>query len=53
MMFLAIVICLLAVMIGKRDVTAGKNIATERMKWYMEVKEKGRREAAENAEKAK
>ncbi|XP_033178669.1 protein FAM162B isoform X1 [Bombus impatiens] len=53
MMFLAIVICLSAVMIGKRDVAAGKNIATERMKWYTEVKEKGRREAAENAEKAK
>ena len=52
MMFLAIIICISAVMIGKKDVAAGKNIATERMKWYMEVKEKGRKEAAENAERA-
>lgn len=52
MMFLAIVICFSAVIMGKRDVAAGRNIATERMKWYTEVKEKGRREAAEKAEKA-
>lgn len=52
MMALAIIICVSAVMIGKRDVAAGKNIATERMKWYTEVREKGRKEAAENAERA-
>ncbi|XP_017893546.1 protein FAM162B-like [Ceratina calcarata] len=31
---------------GKRDAAAGKNIVTERMKWYEEVREKGRKEKA-------
>ena len=50
MFFLGIVICITAVIVGKREAAAGKNIATERMKWYMEVKKKAEEEKR-NAEK--
>lgn len=39
-------------MIGKRDVAAGKNLVTERMKWHQEIREKAKSEAAANANKA-
>ncbi|KAG9432539.1 hypothetical protein HZU67_05786 [Apis mellifera carnica] len=50
MMAFAIIGSILAVMSGKRDVAAGKNLLTERQKWYDQVKEKARKEA-EMAEK--
>ena len=49
MFFLGIVICVAAIMSGKREAAAGKNIATERLKWYMEVKKKAEEEK-KNAE---
>ncbi|OAD59998.1 hypothetical protein WN48_06748 [Eufriesea mexicana] len=45
MMVFAIIGCIIAVSIGKRDTAAGENIATVRMRWYKEVAEKGRKEA--------
>ncbi|XP_003694589.1 protein FAM162B isoform X2 [Apis florea] len=50
MMAFAIIGSILAVISGKRDVAAGKNIITERQKWYDKVKEQARKEA-EMAEK--
>lgn len=51
MTLLAIVGFFLSSWAGKKDVAAGRNILTERLKWQAEVKEKGRkeREAAEAA----
>lgn len=50
MLAFAIIGSILAVMSGKRDVAAGKNLITERQKWYDKVKEKAQKEA-EMAEK--
>ncbi|CAK9829888.1 Protein FAM162B [Anthophora retusa] len=43
-MAFAIIGFYVSVKIGKRDVASGKNILTERAKWYNEVKEKARKE---------
>ncbi|KAK1135258.1 hypothetical protein K0M31_008029 [Melipona bicolor] len=50
MFFAGILICIAAIMSGKKEAAAGKNIATERLKWYMEVKKKAEEEK-KNAEK--
>ncbi|XP_043511813.1 UPF0389 protein CG9231 isoform X1 [Frieseomelitta varia] len=49
MFFLGIVICVAAVVAGKREAASGKSIATERVKWYMEIKKKAEEEK-KNAE---
>ncbi|KOC71347.1 Protein FAM162B [Habropoda laboriosa] len=47
MMIFSILGLLISAQIGKRDVASGKNIYTERTKWYNEIKEKANREKQE------
>ncbi|XP_034174069.1 UPF0389 protein CG9231 isoform X1 [Osmia lignaria lignaria] len=47
MTVLAIIGFMVSIYIGKKETSGGKNIMTERLKWYKQMEEKGRKEAME------